>query len=287
MARFPFALWLLTALFSFASSAAPASAKRPAGRAPAQAHFDIGYNEDWFGDDYLFSLVKTFDGAYVDKIFAGIKAGGADVVRIYLFQARQGLLLNKYAPQSAGIDPRMLANITTVLESARGHGLKVYFTLLDADAMPPPPASELRDYYYNLIHDKYGELDAFNAHVLEPLLELFAQFKDSIYGIDIANEIQAAIKNSYWDFFDQFSGPRRWLRTERDFIKSKAPWVRVSSDAMGPADIAGGLYSDLGLDFYDVHLYNDEGEIPNVGKICELVRSTGVPIIVGEFGQLT
>jgi hypothetical protein len=282
VSKFFLALRILAAAAGFAFAIPVATlAAEPAAR------FDVGYNEDWFGDDYLFSFIKTFDASYVDKTFAGIKAGGASVVRIYLFQARQGLLLNQYAPQSAGIDPRMLANLTTVLESARAHGLKIYFTLLDADAMPPPPESELRDYYYNLIHNNYGELDAFNARVLAPVLELLDQHRDEIYGLDIANEIQGAIKHKYWGFFDEFDGPRRWIKTERDFIKSRAPWIRVTSDAMGPADIAGGLYTGLGLDFYDVHVYDDKGDIPHGDAICELVRKTGVPIIVGEFGQLT
>lgn len=254
---------------------------------PAGGKFEIGYNEDWFGDDYLYSMIKTFDINYVNKVFSDIKANGGDIVRVYLFQVRQGLIIKQYAPQTVGIEPVMFANIKSVLDSAKAHGLKVYFTLMDANAMPPPPQSELRDYYYNYLHNKYGEQDAFNNNVLTPLLDLMSQYKDNIYGIDQANEIQAAIKHQYWGFFDQFDGPRRWMKSTRDFIKSKAPWVRVTTTAMGPADIVSGLHTGLGFDFYDVHIYNDKGEIPYFYKICEIVKKSGIPIIAGEFGQLT
>lgn len=283
--------WILSSalvLSSIAfSSASSHSAALNTQAQPLTRSFDIGYNEDWFGNDYLFSMIKTFDINYVNKVFGDIKAAGGDIVRIYLFQVRQGLILNQYAPQTAGIEPVMMANIESVMNSARAHGLKVYWTLMDANAMPPAPQSELRDYYYNMLHNKFGEQDAFNNNVLTPLLNLLSPYRDNIYGIDLANEVNAAIKHGYWGFFDQFSGPRRWMKSTRDFIKSRAPWVRVTVTAMGPADIVSGLFDDIGLDFYDVHIYNDKGEIPYDYQICNLVQKKGIPIIVGEFGQLS
>jgi len=272
-------------LVSFAFSSRPSSAlqQKPSTK---KANFEIGYNEAWFGNDYLYSMIKTFDINYVNKVFADIKSSGGDIVRMYLFQVRQGLVINQFAPQTAGIDPVMFANIKSMLDSARAHGLRVYFTLHDADAMPAPPQSELRDYYFNLIHNKFGEADAFNANVMTPLLNLLSQYQDTVYGIDLANELSAAIKNQYWGLFDQFDGPRRWLKSMRDFIRTQAPWIRVSCSAMNTADVEGGLYSDLGLDFYDVHIYNDKGEIPYFYELCDIVHKTGIPIIVGEFGQL-
>jgi len=68
--------------------------------------------------------------------------------------------------------------------------------------------------------------------------------KDVVFGIDMVNEIQAASQNGV--FPDASNGPRAFLQREASFIKSKLPWVKVTSSA--------GWASGLGLDFYDVHV---------------------------------
>jgi len=50
-------------------------------------------------------------------------------------------------------------------------------------------------------------------------------------------------------------------------------------------DIANGLYSGLGLDFYDLHVYADSGTFPGAAAMCNRAAMDGVPVYLGEFGQ--
>ena len=52
-------------------------------------------------------------------------------------------------------------------------------------------------------------------------------------------------------------------------------------------EIISGLFSGLGLDFYDAHVYADGGVLPSVTEMCNKVSADGVQIILGEYGQKT
>jgi hypothetical protein len=52
-------------------------------------------------------------------------------------------------------------------------------------------------------------------------------------------------------------------------------------------DVALGRFSGLGLDFYDIHLYDDRGRVPEAFGLREVSWRTATPILLGEFGQKT
>ncbi|MGE0631381.1 MAG: hypothetical protein AB7O96_03165 [Pseudobdellovibrionaceae bacterium] len=252
--------------------------------------FDIGYNEAWYGFNYRTSLTKDFDLNLIHKIHRDIKSAGGDVIRIWLFPQRDGMILNQYAPQTAGIDPKMLENIDLAIRSAKQYKLKIYITFLDGNAMPTEKG-EVRNYFYNLLNNKYGETDAFLKNVATPILKVMAKHKSAIYGLDLMNEIQAPMHNMYWGFtFDNYTGPRKWMKRMVQFVKAEAPWLQVTSSSgwgWGAKDLKNGLFSNLGLDFYDVHVYDDDGDIPFMYDICRMVRAENMRVILGEFGQKT
>jgi len=66
--------------------------------------------------------------------------------------------------------------------------------------------------------------------------------------------------------------------------------VRVTASAghhTAVPDLLRGRYDGLGLDFYDVHVYDDDGRIPNAYWLWWHARRRGVPIVLGEYGQKT
>ncbi len=250
--------------------------------------FAVGYNQAWFSWRYNDWLTSGFDENYINKSLDDMKSYGGNVVRVWLFQGQQGIILNQYAPQSQGVDPKLITNLETVLKMARAKSIKIYLTLHDGNGMPTK-SSPQKDYYYNLLNNKYGENTAFNNNVLAPLLQSLVPYQDVIYGLDLMNEIQAPISNNYWGWSSgSWDSPRAWMKMNLDFVKSQTPWMRVTSSAgwsWGAKDVKNGLFSGLGLDFLDIHVYDNNGSIPFLYEICERARREGLPVILGEFGQ--
>ncbi len=270
--------------------AAPDAASLPPMPSPS---FLVGYNEAWFGGNFATGLTSKFDLAYVRKVFDGIAAGGGHVVRLWLFEAPQGFGLAASPPYTQDLSKAFVANFDEVLREARKRALWVYPTLLDANTIAKI-TGPTHTWGVALLNDTGGEQAAFNAKVVAPLVPILEAHKDNVFGIDVINEVQAAYKNGL--FPDKTAGPRGFIGREVAFLKSKMPWVKVSASAGWPDDvfkngaqydIANGLYSGLGLDFYDLHVYSDDGAFPGATAMCSRAAADGVPVYLGEFGQKT
>ncbi len=208
---------------------------------------------------------------------------GGSVVRLFLFVARQGIQLSETTPQSRGLDPSFARNLQSVLDIARKNHLLVYPTLFEG---VPKEKGPVRTYFYNLLNNQLGEGDAFNSNVLAPLLTLLDKNKDVIFALDLMNEIDGFISKAIW--LDSWIEPRSFVARTTAFVRSKSPWLSITASAgwgTAAVDVAGGLLSDVGLDFYDLHAYSDEGRISGLERVCERARSDGMKIILGEFGQ--
>ncbi len=263
-------------------------------REVASAGFFVGYNEAWFGPNFGSDYTGNFDLDRVDRTFVGIKKAGGSLVRLWLFENRQGIQLNPYAPQAQGIDRQMLENIEKVMQSAVQHDLKIYFTLFDGNE--PKSGTATYDYYYNLYNNKYREQDAFIEKVLTPVLQTFNTHPEVVFGLDLINEVDALISNGCWGRDWQVG--RKWIATMRTAIRAQSPWLRVTASTSsvtrfnfktfltdGSQNISSGKLSGLGLDFYDLHAYSNDGSIPDVENICKRVQAEGARVILGEFGQ--
>ena len=253
--------------------------------------FLIGYNEAWFGSSFATDYAADWDLTYVLHVLDGIAAGGGHLVRLWLWEAPQGFSLAASPPYTQTVSQAFLANVDTVLTEARKRALWVYLTLLDANTIQKITGTT-HTWGVNLLTNQGGELDAFNTNALTPLLGVLNQHQDVMWGVDIVNEIQACSQNGV--FADPTAGPRAFLQAEATFIHSASPWLKVTSSAGWPSsilqkgaqyDIASGLYSGLGLDFYDVHAYDDSGQFSGATAMCNRAATDGVPVYLGEFGQ--
>jgi hypothetical protein len=256
-----------------------------------QQTFLIGYNEAWFGGNFGTDYTTNFDLEYVRKVFDGIKAAGGHLVRLWLYELPQGITLGASPPLSESVSEEMLANLGTVLAEARQRALWVYLTLLDANTIVKV-VEPYRTWGVSILTNANGARDAFNLNVLTPTLQVVDAHRENIFGIDILNEVQAAHQNSV--FANAWNDSRAFLAAEAAFIKSQIPWVKVTSSAGWPSDIlqtgaqydiANGLYSGIGLDFYDLHAYYDSGTYTGATNMCNRALLDGVPVYLGEFGQ--
>lgn len=257
-----------------------------AGALPGAGSFSVGYNEAWFAERYGVDLTSGFDPNFVAKMFDGMARGGATIVRIMPFTNLQGIQLRAYAPQTQGLGAAFVTNLKTVLSLARARQLKVYITVLEGNEFRYASGSR-RDYFWNLISNDFGERDAFKANVMAPLLiDVLNQNRDVIYALDLMNEIEAPLNSNYFPSY--WIGARNWMRDMAAFVKAKSPWLAVTSTAgwgYAVQELTLGLFSGIGLDYYDVHVYSDSGQYPGMSALCSKARSDAVPIILGEYGQ--
>lgn len=249
--------------------------------------FVIGYNQAWFGNSYGRSFTTDFDENLVRTAFLKTREGGGSVIRLWLFEIMQGLELREGAPRVVGLRADFLEHLERTLQIARETGVSVYLTLMDGNGMPAEN-SPRRDYYWNLLNELHGEGDAFRERVLRPTLALATRYRDTIFALDLMNEIQAPIARHYWK--DPWSGPRAWIQRHAEFVHAQSPWLKVTSSLgweHAPKDLTRGLVSGLGLDFYDLHLYDDLPSGHVFVWTCDRARRDRVPILLGEFGQKT
>jgi hypothetical protein len=297
------------ALYLCCASTVAFAGKLPGGTG---VNFLVGFNEAWFGQpgfgpnyvNYLSSAPAwippipntTFDPNFVKTMFDGImKNGGTRIVRIWVFTALQGIVLDRSkTPQIQGLTADLIGNLQTVFDKARQSAadhkgiLKVYVTALNGGDMQVSATniSGLRPYFQKLLTDTL-ERDAFKTKALLPLLNLLNANSDVIYAFDLINEIEAPL-NSGYSSWTSWTAARAWIKSMTDYVKPNASWLPVTSSAgWGSAvqEITLGLFSGLNLDFYDLHVYSDSGTYSGQTALCNKVSADKVPIILGEYGQ--
>jgi hypothetical protein len=248
--------------------------------------FLLGYDEAWFRDDYGSDLTTRFDAANVEKTFDGIVRAGGHVVRLFLFELAEGLVLGAGTPQTKGVVPALLQNLDRVLTAARARGLWVYVTPLNGNDTYIDPAPLLA--YWKALMNDPAELAGYLTNALGPVLAVLDAHKDGIYALDLINEIEAPAQKGVLD--DPIGGGRAFLQASRAFVKARSPWLKVTASAgwsTAATDISTGYFSGLGLDFYDLHAYDDSGQYPGATAVCERAAQDGVYMVLGEFGQKT
>ncbi len=286
--------------------------------------FWVGYNEAWFGDasgDDLYwnwlsdnpvvgqafaypadspLVLSRFDATkgVLPSYFSAMRAGNAKIVRIWLFPLLQGIQPSSYAPpnppatpQTVGLTSDFLQNLERVLDVARVNGLRVYLTALNgvdmANVFGANPFMET--YFRDLLLNVNGETNAFKAHVLRPLLHKLDAYNRRhpgvLYAFDVINEMEGPVSVGYLSIAEA----RNWIRDMALFVKAHSSLPVTASAGYGYAvqEITFGLYSGLGLDFYDAHIYSDSGTYPGQSALCARVRRDRSQIILGEYGQST
>lgn len=267
-----------------ASLAAPAAAlAQPTASAP----FAVGYNQAWIDQSFGRDLTAAFDPAAVDRLMQTVRASGGSVVRLWAFEGREkeGCVFQDRYTRTIGLKPGFLDHVAAVNDSARRHGVKVYWTVFDGNWFWDR-GDRFAYIHYNILNDRFGETGDFERAALGPFLDVLARYPDVVYALDLMNEVQGSMHHWFWS--DGWAGAQRWIRREAAFCHARVPWLRVTASAgwhTAVDDLVARRFSGLGLDFYDLHLYNDTGEIPRAASLRYLSIATRRPIVLGEFGQ--
>jgi hypothetical protein len=279
--------------------------------------FAVGYNEAWIGNYYNWLASNQFfpppnsiqpDGfnhRLVKNMFSGMEQGKATIVRIWLFPLLQGICIQQVSCDTShpALTSEFLGNLATVFSLARKYKLQLYITALNANdanfvAANPNLYPAVLTYYRNLFSNNGGATAAYENSVLGPILNLMSQNQDVIYAFDLIDEIEAAITAGY--FSNWITGAQAWIRNMAAFVKSYHPcnptpscmaihhWLPVTSSAGGGfavQEVTFGLFSELGLNFYDVHIYSDSGSYSGRAALCSKTQLDKLQIVLGEYGQ--
>jgi hypothetical protein len=155
---------------------------------------------------------------------------------------------------------------------AQEEGLRLYLCLsagYGENSFPSPIQNE-------------GQQDAYIEHAVKPITQRL-KGNSAIFAFDIINEIESEVfaTGRHKVTHEQAQAfIRRCART----IKSEDPKRLVSSGSgfTGWKAVQEGHYKGLGLDFYDIHVYTDDGYLPHVREL-----NVDKPVIIGECGQKT
>lgn len=255
--------------------------------APAARAFEVGYNVAWIEEAYGSDFTSRWDEAAVDRALARTRAFGGGVARLWLFEGQQKDGVVFQGTRASGLAPQFLERIQRTCELARRRGVKIYWTGMNGN-WPWARTGNWANIHYNICNDKYGEAQSFRARALGPVLDVLARNADTVYAFDVMNEVEGSVSQWFWP--DGWTGARRWIRDEVAFVRAHLPGVAVTASAgWGTAakDLVAGRFSGLGLDFYDIHVYDDAGRIPEATGLALLQWRTATPILLGEFGQKT
>ena len=226
--------------------------------------WDIAFHEEWgYG----------FDQPRIEVIFADLQEIGFTAVRWWLFaDCRAGLRFDADG-KVTGIQSEVLSHLDIILnELCPKYGLTLYLCLL---------SSLINSDHFGIItHSSIRQ--SYIEHVVKPLVRRYHN-NPSLYAIDLMNEPEADIRGRYGNWTPKGTDEKTiqtFLRECAEAIHSIAPDMRVSvgSGWHSFENLQRGLYSDLGLNFYDFHTYNDTGHLP----VLERLR-LDAPCLIGEF----
>ncbi len=217
-----------------------------------------------------------YNSSHMNQYMADMKKMGVNVLRMWLFESDQGLVFSGggNVGNVVGLDSTFLANLDNIVYLAGQNGLHMYFTLLN---------DPMGDNQLNIITNSTSRADYIN-NALIPLVERY-KGNPNIFAFDIENECESQVTGNTGNYTNNGTD---WA-TMRSFIAACANAIhsadpgRLCTSTSGWhswSNLQAGLFSGLGLDFYDCHVYADSGYLPAASSL-----NLDKPVIIGEFGQ--
>lgn len=206
-----------------------------------------------------------FNATDLDKYFADMARMNVNVVGILVFESLEGLQFDQKG-YVKGLDPAMLPNYDTALALAKKHGLHLYLRF-GHDYHPTCRRLKLADIFCNL-----KARQAYIENAVKPFVRRY-KGDSRVFAFEIYNEVQYYMEDCTWPVM------RSFLRDNATVIHKIDP-KRLVSASTGVNELKAGYVSGLGLDFYDIHSYRNDGFIPPVSEL-----SVGLPVLLGEFGS--
>ena len=243
--------------------------------------FLLGANLPWvhYGIDFGANAWRPEGGmaqqderAHLEEAFARLAASGVQCVRWFLFcDGRAGIRFSD-GGRPIGLDDFVFRDVDAALETARGHGITIMFTLFDflwCGAVSATHGVQMggRAHVIASSETRMALLD----RVMRPLLERYGN-EPQIFAWDVINEPE-------WIKAVDAAELHAFLSDSVALIHSSTQHpVTVGSAGIRWRD----RYAGLGLDFYQVHWYDSLKHQPSLETpVAELGFDR--PVLLGEF----
>ncbi|KAJ7822882.1 glycoside hydrolase superfamily [Mycena olivaceomarginata] len=229
--------------------------------------FVKGINQPWGNNQYghwLSSSIQGYTAVYSSSdmaaTFAAAKDIGAQWVRIWLFEDGQGLVVdsNRYV---TGLKSDFKTNFNDLLSHAAANGIKVYPTFFNY-------APDTTDFpIANFFTDSNAQ-NALLNNLIKPFIQTYGS-NSNIAAFQLYNELNGIANPYFSGYVINQAVAKAWVTSTTAAIKSVNSAAKVSvsqiyiNDAYHAVGVSNRDYIGTGVDFYDIHIYSDNGaEIP-------------------------
>jgi hypothetical protein len=238
--------------------------------------FIKGANLPWLDGSYSYYLGLdphnpsygcAFNYAHMSQYLADMHNMGINVVRLWVNQADQGCTIDG-AGNTTGVTALFWTNLDSTVYLAGVNGISLYITLNNGRADFLTNGTLLNNYINN---------------ALKPMIQRY-KGDTRIFAIDAMNEIDGVVGGADGNYG---SGPS-WSQAQAYMRSIVAAVHGVDSSRLVSCSTGWHAWNNIayfkgqGLDFYDFHLYNDNGSIPAASTL-----GLDKPVYVGETGQST
>jgi hypothetical protein len=232
------------------------------------AWLDGDYNT-WLGlDPTEPSWGVGYNSTDMNAALAAMHTMGIKVVRVWIMEGDMGCNLDSNGYVTS-VTPTFWANLDNAVQLAQNNGIALYLTLNNGRA----------DFQENS-----AMLTAFINNALIPLINRY-KGNPGVWAIDEMNEIDGTVAGStgnYTSTGSTWSEAENYIRTVSTAIHNADPNRLVSCSTGWHTWTNLDNFKGLGLDFYDFHVYADDGYVPTASSL-----GMDKPIYMGESGQGT
>jgi hypothetical protein len=208
-----------------------------------------------------------YNAGHMNQYLADMRNMGINVVRLWLNENKQGLLLDSNG-NVTGLDSTFLSNLDNIVQIAAQNGIYLYFTLNEGDT------------------NWVTNLTAQASYINYAVIPIATRYKGNhqIFAYDVMNEIDGVVGAPDGNYGTGATWPQAqaYITAAVSAIHTADPG-RLATCSTGWHQWHNlGHFTGLGLDFYDYHDYEDAPNLPTVASL-----GLDKPVYVGECGQAT
>ena len=259
----------------------------------AQAkQFITGFNQGWILNRYGTQWGAGFDINEFRRNMKLTKQANGQILRFWLFEGYvpDNLIMSQYS--YVGLKPEFTRNLKLVLQAAKEENVQLNLTMFDGNMGTfKSNSQDAKNIIWSFLNNSYNVRQDFINNVYIPLIDILnlPEYRGVVTQFDLVNEINAL---TFSDSDVRFDGG--WPQANQfvcDFYKVKqskgASFAMTASVGWGDAIdyVLDGDLSPNCVDFFDVHVYDSNGDIDSCNEVAQYAHRHGKKIYLGEFGQ--